>query len=204
MDGSLTSAVELTRDTLPPGKIPRSERASIVTKSKLLCSASIGWSVFMDHDAMSLSARNGWQQFLEQRQWDHATTLTLRYPRSRATLVHEFVDRFYRRVAWKAQGKIGAFYVIEEGTAGYPHVHALFVGTAHLTNHEVQSSWKAGLSRILRVRSPSKVIRYILKHLQENPDHYDLIGTLVLLSAEQVTTPAPQILRVPSIILARD
>ena len=116
-----------------------------------------------------------WSGWLGDSAWSHVGHLTTRASFSRRALEAEMQDRFIRRLAWFAGHRLAWFAAVEETHAGRLHLHVLLGGTAQLSTRRIAAAWKAGNTRITKLRNdPSAAIEYVVKELGRFPDNYNL------------------------------
>ena len=119
-----------------------------------------------------LTWRRGWGTYLRTFAWTHTLHLTSRFMTSTATMEREF-HRFRRIIARNAQGPVPFFYAVEEGVAGFPHIHGLIAGTGHLTTAQLEKRWRLGHTAV-GVYDPRLVgCYYCTKDLDSEIDRYD-------------------------------
>lgn len=85
---------------------------------------------------------------MSQYHWSHFATLTTRCPTSAARLRQEFEHGYVRRLARMAQGPVPWFCVVEHGSTGAAHVHALLARTEPLAIEQLRGAWKLGFTHV--------------------------------------------------------
>ena len=115
-----------------------------------------------------------WGAFLSEFNWSHFVTLTTRHAVGRDCLVREFKDVFIRRLAFESLASVPWFYAVECTAAGHPHLHALVSAAPTLTSADVERCWGLGYARAGRYNPARGAAYYLTKHLEMDPDGYDL------------------------------
>jgi hypothetical protein len=103
-----------------------------------------------------------------RRDWHHFASLTTPHHCSRHALVHQFKDKFVRRLARSAQHSIGWFYVIEESADLRPHIHALLWRTSGLPIRRLRGAWDLGITDVVRY-DPSRGAAYYMVKTFRSP-----------------------------------
>lgn len=90
--------------------------------------------------------------------------------------MRDFEQRFVRRLARRAQRGIGYFYAVETAsrTAGFPHLHALLVGTSGVRSEDIRSYWPSGISKVEKYDSRHGAAYYVSKDALKNADHWNV------------------------------
>ena len=115
-----------------------------------------------------------WRKFLGEFEWNHACTLTTRFPYSDAALMAELRHRFIRRLSKMTQHRTAWFAAAEWTHVGRAHLHVLLGGTAALSIKQIERAWNAGHSRMTILRDSGDAVRYVVKELGRYPDNFDL------------------------------
>ena len=134
------------------------------TQSRLVCRAP-------NHRETNVLQR-AWADHLNGFAWDHAVTLTSRYPMSRVAIARAFTNKFVRRLSRRLQGPVPFFWIVEQATHGFPHLHALVSSTARLSVEEMQGLWSMGFTRIVTYDARRGAAFYTTKDIA-SPDRDD-------------------------------
>ena len=113
----------------------------------------------------STAIREAWARHLEQFEWTHFGTLTTRLPHSPTELRREFERGYVRRLARAAQGPVPWFYIVERGTAGLAHVHALLANTGTLRLDQLRRAWLLGHTHVVAYDAARDAAFYLTKQM---------------------------------------
>ena len=125
--------------------------------------------------------RDAMGTWLSSYVWRHYATLTDDWGNSPASLLREG-QRFIRRLDSKARRRVDYFIIVEGANRGFPHLHALVLGTDSLTAREIQRQWRLGWSCVRRFDPARGAADYVAKELAYvdfDPDLYDFRFTQV-------------------------
>lgn len=132
--------------------------------------------------------REAWYDLLSQHRWDHAVTLTTRYPLTRLQMGDQIV-RFARKLARTAQHRVPWFAAYERTYEGHWHAHLLVAGTLGLPHRKITRAWSHGFTSVDTLEDPCPAIRYAVKHLDKDADSYALSRRWIPLVANSYQTP---------------
>jgi len=102
--------------------------------------------------------------WLKSYAWRHYATLTDDCGNSAASLRRQGT-RFVRRLATKARRRVDYFLIVEGASRGFPHLHALLLGTDSLTQREIERQWRPGWSCVRRFDPARGAADYVTKEL---------------------------------------
>jgi len=115
----------------------------------------------------------GW---LSRCVWRHYATLTDDYGNSPASLLRQG-RKFIRRLESMARRRVDYFLIVEGARCGFPHLHALLLGTDFLTVKEMERAWRLGFTSIRRYDPTRGAADYVAKelaHVDFDPDLWDI------------------------------
>jgi hypothetical protein len=119
--------------------------------------------------------RDEMAEWLSRCVWRHYATLTDSYGNSPAGLLRQG-QRFVRRLTSKAGCRVDYFLITEGASSGFPHLHALLLGTDSLTVREIQREWRLGLTCVRRYDPTRGAASYVAKelaHADFDPDLWE-------------------------------
>ena len=112
----------------------------------------------------------GWKQgvgnWLQEYEWHHWLTLTVRGRWPQERVLRAFKDEFVRYATKSTQGPVRYAYVLEGGALGdRPHLHALLHGTERLGASRLGSAWRHGRSEVDPYDARRGATHYLAKEI---------------------------------------
>lgn len=107
--------------------------------------------------------RAEWATFLAQNRWTHFATLTFRFDVS-LDLAMKRGRTWTRRLHQRNQERVEWFFVVEQGSLGKAHLHAL-VDAQNLPDAEVAAAWRDGRAQCRPFDVRRNGIAYVTKDI---------------------------------------
>jgi hypothetical protein len=130
-----------------------------------------------DHNASLLKAEliRGWGRFLESFEWDWFVTLTFDRPITHIGAQNAF-RRYVKKLEEAAGQPIAWFLVVERGTIGQLHLHALISQVRRLNRYTWMRIWdkRNGFARIYVFDPRRGAAYYCAKYLPRTDCDFDL------------------------------
>ena len=117
--------------------------------------------------------KRGWGIWLRRYAWAHFVTLTFARRTGEQGAIRLFMkwicelERLTRR-------EVGWFFVLEWGSGGQLHLHALTTGTENLPPACLEQMWRSGRPLVAAYDKHLGASYYVTKHLGSTILHYDI------------------------------
>ncbi len=130
-----------------------------------------------DRESARLKMRRSWGEWLGRFSWHHFGTLTFSNEVSIENALRQF-RRWIRRLELRTQNAVPWFMVVERGSAGLVHVHALTWGTASIGAAAVDGAWRGGRSEVSTYDPRKGAAYYVSKQIGDDVVEYDVSRTM--------------------------